>query len=81
MLVSVMEDEKSYNTHLVSCLRTSNIWEGRTVIFPISHELVGILNFVLLICFMNKRTMEVQNSPNNEINQCQCERDRSWQLI
>ena len=61
MLVSPMM--KSYNTHLVIFLRIINIWEGRTVIFPISHELVGIFNFVLLLCLMNKRTMEVHNSP------------------
>jgi len=53
MLVSPMVQEKSFSTHLVIFLRTGNIWEGRTVIFPISHELVGILNVVLLLFFMN----------------------------
>ena len=28
-----MEEDMSCNTHLISCLRTSNILEGRTVIF------------------------------------------------
>ena len=41
-----MEEEKICSTHLFSCLRIRNIWEGRTIIFPISHELVGILIFV-----------------------------------
>ena len=63
MLVSPMEEEKSYNTHLVSFLRTSNIWEGRTVIFPISHELVRIFNFILLFCLKNKRAKEVHKFP------------------
>ena len=51
MLVSPMEVEKSCSTHLVSFLRTSNIWEGRTIIFPISHELFGIFNFVFTALF------------------------------
>ena len=63
MLVSPMEEEKNFNTHLVSCLKTSNIWEGRIVIFPISHELIGIFNFVLLLFLNNKREKEVHNSP------------------
>ena len=46
-----MEEEKSCNNHLFSCLRTSNSWEGRTVMFPISHELVGILIFVFASLF------------------------------
>ena len=47
LVVSPMEEERSYNTHLISCLRTSNILEGRTIIFPISPKLMGIFNFVL----------------------------------
>ena len=46
-----MEEEKSCSTHIFSCLRTRNIWEGRTGIFPISHELVGILIFVFASLF------------------------------
>ena len=46
-----MEEEKSCSTHLYNCLRISNIWEGRTIIFPIIHELVGILIFVFASLF------------------------------
>ena len=42
-----MKEKKGCSTHLYSFLRKRNIWEGRTVIFPIIHELVGILNFSL----------------------------------
>ena len=51
MEVSPMVEEKSFSTKFYNCLRTSNIWEGRTVIFPISHELFGILNFVFASLF------------------------------
>ena len=51
MEVSPMVEEKICNSHLYNCLRTSNIWEGRTTIFPISHELVGILVFVFSSLF------------------------------
>ena len=63
MLVSPMEEEKSFSTHLVSCLRTSNIWEGRTVIFPITHEIIGVFNFVLLLCLKNKIEKGVHKTP------------------
>ena len=58
-----MEEEKSFKTHLISCLRTSNILEGRTVIFPISPKLMGIFNFVLFFCFMNKIVKEDHKNP------------------
>ena len=32
-----------------SCLRTSNIFVGRTVIFPIFHKIIGILEFLIFI--------------------------------
>ena len=63
MEVSSMEEEKSCNTHLVSFLRKRNILEGRTIIFPISHELIGIFIFVFLPCLKNKRAKEVHISP------------------
>ena len=59
-----MEEEKSCNTHLYSFLRTRKIWEGKNVIFPISHELVGILNSVFLPCLMNKRVWRPINLLN-----------------
>ena len=58
IMVSPMEEEKSYHTHLISFLRTSNIFEGKIVIFPISHGLIGIFNFVLM-----QREKEVHNTP------------------
>ena len=33
------------------------------VIFPISHELIGIFIFVFLLCLKNKREKEVHISP------------------
>ena len=68
MLVSPMKEEKSCNTHLISCLRTSNIWEGRTVIFPISPKLIGIFIFVFFLCLKNKSVKEVHNTPTKIIN-------------
>jgi len=53
---------KALHFYPCSCLRTSNIWEGRIVIFPISHELVGILIFVFLSFLMNKRIIEIHKS-------------------
>ena len=63
MLVSPMEEERSCNTHLMSFLRTRNIWEGRTVIFLISSKLIGIFIFVFFPCLKNKREKEVHNTP------------------
>ena len=38
--------------------------EGEDCNIPkIIHELVGIFNFVLLLCLKNKRAKEVNNSP------------------
>ena len=51
MEVSPIDEDKSCNTYFYNFLRTSNIWKGRTVIFPISHELVGILIFAFASLF------------------------------
>ena len=63
MMVSLMDEDKSCNTHLISCLRTNNILEGRTVIFPISPKLMGIFIFVLFFYFMNKCVKEDHKTP------------------
>ena len=46
-----------------SCLGTSNIWEGRIVIFPISPKLMGIFIFVLFFYFMKKNVKEDHKTP------------------
>ena len=39
-------EEEDIQFYPCSCLRTSNIWEGRTVIFKILMQQIGILKFV-----------------------------------
>ena len=52
------------------------------VIFPISHELIGIFNFVLLLCLKNKRAKEVHIFPyegSHMIELCLWEEPLTWE--
>ena len=46
---AIWREDFCCSIHFCSCLRTSNIFPGRTVIFPNFHLIFGILEFLIFL--------------------------------